>query len=113
METIMTEGEDTGDAKFGRDLAALRFRQLRMSQVRFAERYGLTKDVVRNAEQKRYSPHHAMLVLVARSEERRVGKECVSTCRSRWSPYHENKTIQGMFVNVNRITCNTQHTAYC
>src|SRR3546814_6256549 len=38
-----------------------------------------------------YSRHH----LVAgtpeeefRSEERRVGKECVSTCRSRWSPYH-------------------------
>src|SRR3546814_7299401 len=31
------------------------------------------------------------LVLVhgmRRSEERRVGKECVSTCRSRWSPYH-------------------------
>src|SRR3546814_15301667 len=24
----------------------------------------------------------------ARSEERRVGRECVSTCRSRWSPYH-------------------------
>src|SRR3546814_11657079 len=23
-----------------------------------------------------------------RSEERRVGQECVSTCRSRWSPYH-------------------------
>src|SRR3546814_14831144 len=30
-----------------------------------------------------------------RSEERRVGKECVSTCRSRWSPYHykENKRL--------------------
>src|SRR3546814_2579237 len=26
--------------------------------------------------------------VVQRSEERRVGKECVSTCRSRWSPYH-------------------------
>src|SRR3546814_12480629 len=26
--------------------------------------------------------------LSRRSEERRVGKECVSTCRSRWSPYH-------------------------
>src|SRR3546814_11515419 len=26
-----------------------------------------------------------------RSEERRVGKVCVSTCRSRWSPYHSNK----------------------
>src|SRR3546814_12136941 len=25
---------------------------------------------------------------VGRSEERRVGKECVSTCRSRWSPYN-------------------------
>src|SRR3546814_9270627 len=25
--------------------------------------------------------------MAARSEERRVGKECVSTCRSRWSPY--------------------------
>src|SRR3546814_15581098 len=24
----------------------------------------------------------------ARSEERRAGKECVSTCRYRWSPYH-------------------------
>src|SRR3546814_6976872 len=26
-----------------------------------------------------------------RSEERRVGNECVSTCRSRWSPYHSKK----------------------
>src|SRR3546814_17686595 len=39
--------------------------------------------------------HHGLLVVnrkswpppVLRSEERRVGKECVSTCRSRWSPY--------------------------
>src|SRR3546814_2002533 len=30
----------------------------------------------------------AMPTSIARSEERRVGKECVSTCRSRWSPYH-------------------------
>src|SRR3546814_20679628 len=27
-------------------------------------------------------------LMAIRSEERRVGKECVSTCRSRWSPYH-------------------------
>src|SRR3546814_11093005 len=27
-------------------------------------------------------------VVITRSEERRVGKECVSTCRSRWSTYH-------------------------
>src|SRR3546814_14162599 len=32
-----------------------------------------------------------------RSEERRVGKECVSRCRSRWSPYHEkNKREEGI-----------------
>src|SRR3546814_9970558 len=29
-----------------------------------------------------------LLEQLVRSEERRVGKECVNTCRSRWSPYH-------------------------
>src|SRR3546814_1829691 len=33
---------------------------------------------------RRYAPPK----IRGRSEERRVGKECVSTCRSRWSPYH-------------------------
>src|SRR3546814_14596306 len=33
-------------------------------------------------------PTSSMLASFVRSEERRVGKECVSTCRSRWSPYH-------------------------
>src|SRR3546814_13810623 len=32
--------------------------------------------------------HLEVADVVARSEERRVGKECVSTCRSRWAPYH-------------------------
>src|SRR3546814_11838505 len=32
-------------------------------------------------------------VSVARPEERRVGKECVSTCRFRWSAYHEYKKL--------------------
>src|SRR3546814_16691239 len=31
---------------------------------------------------------HALAFLKPRSAERRVGKECVRTCRSRWSPYH-------------------------
>src|SRR3546814_18796621 len=34
------------------------------------------------------------LVIADRSAERRVGKECVSTCRSRWSPYHSKKNQQ-------------------
>src|SRR3546814_16651850 len=35
--------------------------------------------------------HHLAIgaeTMALRSEERRVGKECVSTCRSRWSPFH-------------------------
>src|SRR3546814_12944340 len=32
-----------------------------------------------------------------RSEERRVGNECVSTCRSRWSPYHSIKHTYYIF----------------
>src|SRR3546814_13261492 len=39
--------------------------------------------------------HEAVFVIVGpRSEERRVGKECVSTCRSRWSPYHYKKNTK-------------------
>src|SRR3546814_16852243 len=41
------------------------------------------RTVIRSALEKRR--------LRARSEERRVGKECVSTCRSRWSPYHHTQ----------------------
>src|SRR3546814_15593536 len=37
-----------------------------------------------------------------RSEERRVGKECVSTCRSRWSPYHYKKKINGKIYTYNK-----------
>src|SRR3546814_20342925 len=37
-------------------------------------------------------PHFRVLFFQeTRSEERRVGKECVSTCRSGWSPYHKKK----------------------
>src|SRR3546814_15667473 len=37
---------------------------------------------------RRETPVPVVLTRFARSAERRVGKECVSTCRSRWSPYH-------------------------
>src|SRR3546814_13939344 len=38
-----------------------------------------------------------------RSEERRVGKECVSTCRSRWSPYHSKKKTKTTHSLINSI----------
>src|SRR3546814_12435546 len=37
------------------------------------------------------TPSQPPPAFAGRSEERRVGKECVSTCRSRWSPYHYKK----------------------
>src|SRR3546814_17770920 len=43
--------------------------------------------------------------LAGRSEERRVGKECVRTCRSRWWPYHSKKKHQykmSMTINLRR-----------
>src|SRR3546814_18047487 len=43
---------------------------------------------------------------VARSEERRVGKECVSTCRSRWSPYPSPKNT------IQKRTIPPQHNNY-
>src|SRR3546814_16686660 len=48
-----------------------------------------------------------------RSEASRVGKECVSTCRSRWSPYHykkKNKTNSRMYITTN-ISPNMIHLA--
>src|SRR3546814_3981952 len=44
---------------------------------------------------------------IARSEERRVGKECVSTCRSRWSPYPSTKNQ-----NIKTIASATLHLIY-
>src|SRR3546814_11407598 len=35
--------------------------------------------------------YHSGRLTAIRSDERRVGKECVSTCRSRWSPYRSKK----------------------
>src|SRR3546814_19982104 len=43
-----------------------------------------------------------------RSEERRVGKECVSTCRSRWSPYHSKKNI--ITIKPLHTVINLEHT---
>src|SRR3546814_20563102 len=45
-------------------------------------------------------PHARMS---GRSEERRVGKECVSTCRSRWSPYHSKKNQMNIHSNPQHV----------
>src|SRR3546814_1374970 len=65
-------------SNFGKGLGTLEYPST-MPSKRAADRSSLgTHDIARAPAQPALS----------RSEERRVGKECVSTCRSRWSPYH-------------------------
>src|SRR3546814_18117956 len=47
--------------------------------------------------------------LKQRSEERRVGKECVSTCRSRWSPYHYKKNCTQITI---KLSSNYRHSTH-
>src|SRR3546814_17913812 len=49
------------------------------------------------------------LAMTFRSEERRVGKECVSTCRSRWSPYHYKKKESKTETTIEQTTHPTQN----
>src|SRR3546814_20948163 len=58
---------------------------LRIARESFAPRYAGCPDVEIVLVIEVITPTDGRL---QRSEERRVGKECVSTCRSRWSPYH-------------------------
>src|SRR3546814_18360928 len=79
VKAEQTSGSPTLDVKFDRAAIA---------------RYGLTIEEVADTVAAAMGGREAGLLFEGdrrfevRSEERRVGKECVSTCRSRWSPYH-------------------------
>src|SRR3546814_12600591 len=64
--------------------------QVRNLGVRFRIPGGAV-DAVKNVSFDIAKGETMALVGESRSEERRVGKECVRTCRSRWSPYHSKK----------------------
>ena len=62
-------------------------------KTRFKPKYNIRKGdsvvVIAGDDKDLTKPRVVKLVLMdERSEERRVGKECTSWCRSRWSPYH-------------------------
>ena len=44
--------------------------------------------VLKNQEEEMEAKLGSVVRIKKRSEERRVGKECLRLCRSRWSPYH-------------------------
>src|SRR3546814_15970021 len=91
----------SSDLAYDRDLVDLRMPPLAEElHLRLAEaarrrqilrrREGLVADAEHEAVVEGRVQFRDQAVL-RRSEERRVGKECVSTCRTRWSPYHEKK----------------------
>src|SRR3546814_17176472 len=49
--------------------------------------------------------------LLLGSDERRVGKACVSTCSSRWSPYHSKTTTKSQHISLSPYIILTSH--YC
>src|SRR3546814_15210117 len=56
--------------------------------------------------------HGAMRSGSVSSEERRVGKECVRTCRSRWSPYHEKKKKKTQTTYHQHLNDHESHTSH-
>src|SRR3546814_14445371 len=82
VSRVLALGRDTLQATyvgagFASDAFFVAFRLPNMFRALFAE----------GAFSAAFIPMFNRKVAEERSEERRVGKECVSTCRSRWSPY--------------------------
>src|SRR3546814_1582868 len=81
---LWVEGEEA--VKWGKDYAeqvAQTRQQLKEYQAKISGAANFMDSAMHMDDQFRASTPDDI-----RSEERRVGKECVSTCRSRWSPYH-------------------------
>src|SRR3546814_13688210 len=72
------------------------------------ETLGVSKERVRQLEQRALQKMKSLLLervsrpgdLFGRSEERRVGEECVSTCRYRWSRLHDKKKYKSYNVKL-------------
>src|SRR3546814_12228456 len=86
LQLTLWDDDRVSSANIGRQLFA-------SSEIGLAKSVALINRVNRffgtswKAEERKF-PGEAISEDAFRSEERRVGKECVSTCRSRWSPYH-------------------------
>src|SRR3546814_20084375 len=87
LDHVLISAEGGGFSGLVDDTLAMMDRRRRVTVS--VQTYALAPLVVANSDclctlPRRFLAKYA----AARSEERRVGKECVSTCRSRWPPYH-------------------------
>src|SRR3546814_11546967 len=74
---------ENGDYLYGRK----RMREIDRELAHLARRMKVLRVIDPACQSDRSRAFFGATVTLARSEERRVGKECVSTCSSRWSPY--------------------------
>ena len=74
--------------KFRNNPQHLRVLANEMLATRLAARLGLCVPQVEVVEVRPELIAYTSELVIQRSEERRVGKECCTVCRSRWSPYH-------------------------
>src|SRR3546814_14068396 len=79
------------DEAAAREYARLPFKRARFDRLLAAHASSLGVAIITNNESDFADVPGLAVENWTRSEERRVGKEWVSTCRSRWSPYHEKK----------------------
>src|SRR3546814_11372539 len=73
------------DGRPGKNVASEIDQMIDLNQVEGRVRASSVKKIAEIIEK---HPEEAVGIISGRSEERRVGKECVSTCRSRWSQHH-------------------------
>src|SRR3546814_2980290 len=80
----------SSDLNFGRDVVVDGNNRLGVdhSMRRETRNTEMMFDVLAGAPQSMRATEQTAVVVGSRSEESRVGTECVSTCRSRWSPYN-------------------------
>src|SRR3546814_12339525 len=87
LVVTLAKGRGIADAEAALDAEIARLRETPLTAAELdAVKNGLFGDALARRETARGRAYE--LGGGARSEERRVGKECVSTCRSRWSPSH-------------------------
>src|SRR3546814_20206975 len=98
-KAAVSQGRASEGAGGGRDALVFGRTPIETARIRSIETRIVDLPLRRLQQFARFGTHLQSIVLVelltedgvTRSEERRVGKECVRTCRSRWSPYHSTK----------------------